>query len=205
LSKNENFSGSIAVANNPFDIFNDLYRIARAKSVLEQKGAICVSTIDEDGFPDSRFVDLKEITSEGFVFCSDYESRKGVSIASNSKIGLTVWWEHISTQIRVKGVASKVSEAQSQQYWETRSRSAQLTTWASKQSQLLDHQNSLSQQLEKYRQHYDGQCVPKPLAWGGYLIKPKHFEFLTFRDDRMHIRNVFVEEKGIWVESYLQP
>ncbi|ABE54456.1 Pyridoxamine 5'-phosphate oxidase [Shewanella denitrificans OS217] len=193
------------MTNNPFDVFKDLYQLAREKSVFKQKGAICISTIDEDGFPDSRFVDLKEIISEGFVFCTDYASKKGVSIADNSKIGLTVWWEHISTQIRVKGIASKVSEAQSQQYWDTRSRSAQLTTWASKQSQLLDNENSVNQQLEKYRQKFDGQYVPKPPTWGGYLIKPKYFEFLTFREDRMHIRNAFVEENGIWVESYLQP
>ncbi|WP_299491120.1 pyridoxamine 5'-phosphate oxidase [uncultured Shewanella sp.] len=190
---------------NPIEKFQALYKVARADSTLQQKGAICISTLDSDGFPDSRFVDLKEVTAEGFVFCTDYESNKGKSISQNNKIGLTVWWEHIETQIRIKGKVSKVNAEQSQQYWLSRSRSAQLTTWASNQSQPLSHSVSLTNNLAKYSKEFETVEVPKPPMWGGYLIRPIHFEFLTFRQDRMHIREVITLIDEQWHKSFLQP
>ncbi len=191
--------------NNPIKIFEELYQRNREVSTLKKKGAVCVSTIDSDGYPDGRFVDLKEVRNEGLVFCTDSTSSKGASLASNAKASLTVWWEHISTQIRIKGVAEKLSEEQSALYWRTRSRAAQLTTWASRQSQPIEDPASLSQRLEKYGQEFEGHDVPRYPAWDGYLIRPTHFEFLAFEESRMHIRRVFASRNDGWIEYYIQP
>jgi pyridoxamine 5'-phosphate oxidase len=190
---------------HPIGIFDELYQRNKKVSTLKQSGAICISTIDSDGYPDGRFVDLKEVRDEGLIFCTDSVSGKGLSLANNAKVSLTAWWEHIDVQIRVKGISEKLSEEQSVVYWKTRSRSAQLTTWASQQSQPIDDPASLSQRLDHFAQEFEGCDVPKYPTWSGYLIRPKYFEFLTFKESRMHIRRVFKSTDDGWMEYYIQP
>ncbi len=100
---------------------------------MQQKNAVCVSTIDEMGFPSGRFVDLKSVNDSGFVFCTYIDSVKGKEILRNPKVAMTVWWDHVGYQVRVVGVAEPIDETEADSYWTSRSRSAQLTTTAFEQ------------------------------------------------------------------------
>ena len=191
--------------NNPIEKFNDLWQQALLDSPLQQKSAVCVSTINAEGFPESRFVDLKQVDEQGFVFCTYYDSNKGQEISRNPKVSLSVWWDHIGQQVRVVGLAEQISEQAAIQFWQTRSRSAQLTTLSCEQSQPLSSESALVEQFDKTQQTFEGKEVTKPQNWGGYRIRPVSIEFLAFAESRLHIRTRFNKKNDVWTEMLLQP
>lgn len=185
--------------------FNSWWEYARQNSPLKHKAAVCISTIDPAGFPDGRFVALKEVTDRGFVFCSSFDSVKGASLSANPNIAMTIWWDHIERQIRVKGTAETVSGSDSDRYWAARSRDAQLTTWASAQSSPLEDASILQENLTRVRKDFEGVPVSRPENWGGYLIVPIAVEFLEFSDDRLHKRVLYAKVDAGWNKTILQP
>ncbi len=191
--------------NNPIEKFNDLWQQALLDSPLQQKSAVCVSTINAEGFPESRFVDLKQVDEQGFVFCTYYDSNKGQEISRNPKVSLSVWWDHIGQQVRVVGLAEKISEQAAIQFWQTRSRSAQLTTLSCEQSQPLSSESALVEQFDKTQQTFEGKGVTKPQNWGGYRIRPVSIEFLAFAESRLHLRTRFTKKNDVWTKMLLQP
>lgn len=191
--------------NNPIEKFNDLWQQALLGSPLKQKSAVCVSTINAEGFPESRFVDLKQVDEQGFVFCTYYDSNKGQEISRNPKVSLSVWWDHIGQQVRVVGLAEQISEQAAIQFWQTRSRSAQLTTLSCEQSQPLTSESALVEQFDKTQQTFEGKEVTKPQNWGGYRIRPVSIEFLAFAESRLHLRTRFTKESDVWTKMLLQP
>ncbi len=191
--------------NNPIEKFNDLWQQALLDSPLQQKSAVCVSTINAEGFPESRFVDLKQVDEQGFVFCTYYDSNKGQEISRNPKVSLSVWWDHIGQQVRVVGLAEQISEQAAIQFWQTRSRSAQLTTLSCEQSQPLSSESALVEQFDKTQQTFEGKEVTKPQNWGGYSIRPVSIEFLAFAESRLHIRTRFTKKNDVWTKMLLQP
>ena len=191
--------------NNPIEKFNDLWQQALLDSPLQQKSAVCVSTINAEGFPESRFVDLKQVDEQGFVFCTYYDSNKGQEISRNPKVSLSVWWDHIGQQVRVVGLAEQISEQAAIQFWQTRSRSAQLTTLSCEQSQPLSSESALVEQFDKTKQTLEGKEVTKPQNWGGYSIRPVSIEFLAFAESRLHIRTRFTKKNDVWTKMLLQP
>lgn len=191
--------------NNPIEKFNDLWQQALLDSPLQQKSAVCVSTINAEGFPESRFVDLKQVDEQGFVFCTYYDSNKGQEISCNPKVSLSVWWDHIGQQIRVVGLAEQISEQAAIQFWQTRSRSAQLTTLSCEQSQPLSSESALVEQFDKTQQTFEGKEVTKPENWGGYRIRPVSIEFLAFAESRLHLRTRFTKKNDVWTKMLLQP
>ncbi len=191
--------------NNPIEKFNDLWQQALLDSPLQQKSAVCVSTINAEGFPESRFVDLKQVDEQGFVFCTYYDSNKGQEISRNPKVSLSVWWDHIGQQVRVVGLAEQISEQAAIQFWQTRSRSAQLTTLGCEQSQPLTSESALVEQFDKTQQKFEGKEVTKPQNWGGYCIRPVSIEFLAFAESRLHLRTRFTKKNDVWTKMLLQP
>ncbi|MEQ3514504.1 pyridoxal 5'-phosphate synthase [Pseudoalteromonas sp. BZB3] len=191
--------------NNPIEKFNDLWQQALLDSPLQQKSAVCVSTINAEGFPESRFVDLKQVDEQGFVFCTYYDSNKGQEISRNPKVSLSVWWDHIGQQVRVVGLAEQISEQAAIQFWQTRSRSAQLTTLSCEQSQPLSSESALVEQFDKTQQTLEGKEVTKPQNWGGYRIRPVSIEFLAFAESRLHLRTRFTKKNDVWTKMLLQP
>jgi pyridoxamine 5'-phosphate oxidase len=190
---------------NPFEKFNIWWKGALINSPLSQKNAVCISTIDGNGYPSGRFVDLKAVNELGFIFCSYLNSAKGEHINENAKIALTLWWDHVGYQVRVLGVAEPISENEAITYWKTRSKEAQLTTTAFEQSKPLANEEELVAKIEHVSKQYVKSDVPKPNAWGGYLIRPQSIEFLTFRESRLHLRELYTLEEGEWKKSLLQP
>lgn len=184
--------------------FNDIWRAATLNSPLKHKNAVCISTVDEDGFPQSRFVDLKAVDPTGFTFCSAYHSDKGVQLAANPKVSLVAWWDHTGHQIRVAGQAKPISDEQADYFWAARKHQAKVATLAFEQSLPWKEQYSL-------KRHYDEALsttslpAKRPDSWGGYTIVPVSIEFLTFSDNRVHHREKYTQQGGTWQKQILQP
>lgn len=191
---------------SPLVRFKVWWKLAYVDSPLKQKNAICLSTLNTDGFPSGRFVDLKAVDEEGFTICTYLDSRKGHDIALSPKVGMTTWWDHVGYQIRITGFAKQIPETEAVKHWATRTRDAQLTTLSCKQSQVLESEEWLKHQLALVKKQYQGREIPKPEAWGGYKIKPVSIEFLAFTDTRLHKRELFeVDADGAWQMKLLQP
>ncbi len=191
--------------DNPISKFETWWQEALADSPLQQKSAVCVSTIDEHGFPTGRFVDLKSVSEDGFVFCTYFDSAKGKHIECEPKTAMTIWWDHLGYQIRIVGSAQMISATEADCFWQSRSRSAQLTTTAFEQSEALDSENDLASRFQMTSVKFADQPVPRPSNWGGYRIKPVSIEFLTFRESRLHLREFFHSKGNGWVKQLLQP
>lgn len=193
------------MTDSPITLFNRWWDEAKKDSPLKHPNPVCVSTINDDGYPSGRFVDLKAADENGFVFCTYLDSAKGTDINRNPKVALTIWWDHVGYQIRVLGKAAPLSSEKRDDYWVNRSRDAQITTSAFKQSNILTDATHLSRKFENARAIFDGIDVPRPENWGGYIIAPVSIEFLTLRDTRLHLREYFEAENGVWKKELLQP
>jgi pyridoxamine 5'-phosphate oxidase len=191
--------------NDPMALFGEWLSKARGASPLRYPSAMCVSTVDGDGVPDARFVDLKEVTPEGFVFCTQFDSRKGKALEANPHIALTFWWDHIERQVRISGKAERVATSDADRFFASRRRDAQLASWASDQSAPLDDPALLEQRLRAVTERFDGAPIPRPDSWGGYLVIADRIEFLTFKANRMHERSLFHRDAGGWRQQWLQP
>ncbi|WP_342355316.1 pyridoxal 5'-phosphate synthase [Pseudoalteromonas luteoviolacea] len=191
--------------NNPIEQFSQWWEQALIDSPLKQKSAVCVSTIDQEGFPAARFVDLKSVSNEGMVFCTYLSSQKGIEISKCNKVALTAWWDHIGYQVRVTGCATRLSDIDAEKYWKTRTRSAQITTHVCEQSQLIANPFMLREKVAEYTQSNEAEPIERPVNWGGYRIKPIRIEFLTFKEDRLHIRELYTLCNEKWNRAYLQP
>lgn len=189
---------------DPLSIFHQWWQDALVSSPLNQKSAVCISTIGSDGFPDGRFVDLKEVNQSGVVFCTSYDSKKGIDIGNDSHVAMTIWWDHVGYQIRLKGVAEKISDDSANKYWATRSRDAQLATTVLQQSQPVPTNQSVKQ-IIAIANETATEKLPRPQSWGGYLIRPVSIEFLAFKEDRLHQRTFFSNNNGAWHQQSLQP
>ncbi len=193
------------MSENPILKFKSWWQEVSATPGLLYPGAICVSTLDVNGFPSGRFVDLKAVDADGFIFCTYLDSQKGQDIKRNPKISLTAWWEGLGYQVRINGIAYPISEVVAETYWQTRSKEAQITTLSSRQSQPLLSESVLQQQFDECRQRIGDSAVPKPDNWGGYRVAPESIEFLTFRENRLHLRELFQLEGKGWQKRLLQP
>jgi pyridoxamine 5'-phosphate oxidase len=189
----------------PFETFREWYSAAQESSPLKHRGAVCVSTVDAQGMPDGRVVDLKACSEAGFVFCTRFDSAKGLALAEHPYAALTFWWDHVERQIRVVGPVQRIPDAEADRYFQERSRHAQLATWASQQSAPLDECAMLEERIRKMQVKFDGASVPRPLEWGGYRVAPIRMEFLTFRATRLHERLQFLRVGDAWIRQWLQP
>lgn len=193
------------MTENPIERFNHWWQLALEDSPLKQKSAICVSTINEQGFPDGRFVDLKQVDNDGLVFCTYLDSQKGLDIRANNKVAITVWWDHVGFQIRVTGTAIAIDEELANKFWQTRSRSAQLTTSCFQQSQPISGADEVERKFSEFSAEQQDTDINKPQNWGGYRVMPLNIEFLNFKESRLHIREKFTRVENSWQKQHLQP
>ena len=190
---------------DPIEKFMCWWREARQDSPLKQKNAVCVSTIDEDGFPQGRFVDLKHVSEDGFVFCTELSSPKGQHIKNNDKTAMTIWWDHVGYQVRIVGVAEPIATELADHYWQTRSLIAQLVTTSFSQSECYDRPEELEPRLDEASLNLKDQTIARPETWGGFCVNPKSIEFLHFAETRLHIREKYIHCDGHWLHGYIQP
>ena len=196
---------SVNTLPDPIATFNLHWRDSLRASPLKQKSAVCVSTLCADGFPNSRFVDLKLADDRGLVFCTSLDSAKARDIARNAKAGITAWWDHIGIQARFQGTCEPISDEEATVHWRSRSRDAQLTTASFHQSMPLDDPARLATTLQSTRREYADREIERPVTWGGYRLVPVHVELLEFRDDRLHVRTCYTRVGGSWKLGHLQP
>tara|TARA_B100000795_G_scaffold194471_1_gene148695 strand:- start:6144 stop:6788 length:645 start_codon:yes stop_codon:yes gene_type:complete len=193
------------VSKNPMVQFTNWFQQAEESSTVEEPNAMTLSTVDATGAPKSRVVLLKEITQEGFVFYTNYTSDKGQAIASNNKVCISFFWPVLERQIIITGEATKISEEKSIAYFNKRPRESQLGAMVSDQSAYINSREALEQKLAVLEEKYKEETIPKPEAWGGYLIRPIVLEFWQGRSSRLHDRIRYVKRDDNWAIDRLQP
>ena len=171
-----------------------------------EPNAMVLSTIDPDGAPTSRTVLCRGVSPHGITFFTDYTSQKGRALAVHPEVAVVFPWYTLHRQIKIRGTVEKVSEAESDAYFDTRPRDSRIGAWASDQSQPIDSREALEQKVAQATQQFEGvELVPRPEKWGGYLIRPRSIEFWAGRRSRLHDRVRFVKEGDGWRTERLQP
>jgi pyridoxamine 5'-phosphate oxidase len=148
---------------------------------------------------------LKGADEDGFVFFTGYESRKGADLEANPRAALLFYWDPLGRQVRIEGRVERVSSDDSDSYFATRPRSAQLAAAASRQGRLLGGRRELDARVADLERQYVGGDVPRPEHWGGYRLAPASYEFWQHRDDRLHDRLRYRRDEGRWVLERLSP
>ena len=178
---------------------------------IYEPNAFVLGTVDELNQSRSRTVLLKGVDNRGFFFATNYLSRKGEAVAANPSVSAAFGWYSMYRQVLIQGVAEKVAPAESDAYFGSRPHDSQVAAWSSHQSQPINNRAALDDQFSEALTKFDGQDVPRPEYWGGYLIIPTRIEFWKGRSNRMHDRIEFVRELDVngapteWQVQRLQP
>lgn len=167
--------------------------------------AMILSTAGRDGKPSSRTVLLKGYDNTGFVFYTNYSSRKGRQILENPHVSITFYWPELMRQIHIEGVAERVSEEQSEAYFSKRPAASQLSALASSQSDVVESREALEEQLKAVEKKFSGGKIPRPENWGGFRVNPNRIEFWQGRLNRLHDRICYEEKNQEWKISRLSP
>lgn len=190
---------------NPFRQFATWFREAEA-AVPILPNAMTLATSTREGIPSSRVVLLKSFDEDGFVFYTNYLSRKGRELDENPIATLSFYWAEQARQVRITGTASRTLRSESEAYFHTRPIDSQLGAWASNQSEVISGREVLEQRMEELLRQYEGKRIPLPPYWGGYSIAPYEFEFWQNRESRLHdrLRYRLVSDRK-WVIERLAP
>jgi len=167
--------------------------------------AMTLSTVTADTKISARIVLLRGLDQRGFVFFTNYESRKSRELIANPHAALTFYWSSLNRQVRIEGSVEKVTRQESEDYFQTRPRGSQLGAWASPQSEEVSGRHALDQMLVEIEQRFKDQPVPCPPFWGGFRVKPVMIEFWQGRENRLHDRILYTLRDGVWRISRLAP
>lgn len=190
---------------SPFAQFSRWFDEARQRQP-QMPEAMTLSTCGSDGAVSSRVVLLKGFDARGFVFFTNYSSRKGAQISENPRVSLCFFWPVLDRQVRVEGAAVKTTEEESDAYFATRPRGSQLGAWASMQSSVIPGRGDLDQRFRDMESGYRDLPVPRPPHWGGFRVIPVAIEFWQGRADRLHDRFVYrLREPKDWIIERLSP
>ena len=205
----KNYSlGSMDVADvdrNPFRLF-DAWFAQAVDAKLPEPNTMTLATVDSRGRPSARIVLIKGVDERGFMFFTNYESRKGRELADNPHASLLFYWIELERQVRIEGTVVKASPAESDQYYESRPLGSRIGAWASEQSQVIESRAVLEAREREISAKY-GEHPPRPPHWGGYRLIPDAIEFWQGRPSRLHDRLLYTRavEGGDWQLARLSP
>jgi pyridoxamine 5'-phosphate oxidase len=193
-----------AADRDPMDLFHDWFKAAGESGILLPE-SMSLATADADGAPSVRMVLLKTVDQRGFVFYTNYESRKASDLAANPRAALCFHWAILERQVRVQGTVERISAEESEAYFSSRPRGSRIGAWASRQSAELPARSELEERVRRFEKEYPGNDVPLPPFWGGYLLRPTRLEFWQGKADRLHERLVFSRDGEAWATRRLYP
>lgn len=194
----------VVMATDPFALFDKWFAEARTGEPNDPE-AMAFATADADGRPSVRIVLLRHFGRNGFGFFTNLDSRKGSELAANPYGALAIHWKSLRRQVRAEGRVEQVSDAQADAYFASRSRDSRIGSWASDQSRPLEGREVFERRVVEMQQRFEGQDVPRPPRWSGYLLIPDRIEFWSDRPHRLHERRLFVREADSWSEGLLYP
>ena len=192
-------------AESPITIFEQWFAAAEAHPAIEEANAMSIVTLGKDKFPKARVVLLKQFSTEGFVFYTNYNSEKGQAILAYPQVGISFFWPALERQVIVKGTAEKVAPAVSDAYFSSRPLGSQLGAMASMQSAVIASREVLETQLANLKAQYKEHSPKRPDHWGGFLVRPQEIEFWQGRPNRLHDRLHFTLDQGNWTAQRLSP
>ena len=190
--------------SNPIKQFEIWFKKAKKENIIEPN-AMVLSTISKNNLLNSRTVLLKNITDKGFIFFTNYESRKANDIMHNNNVSVVFLWKKIERQVIIKGKAVKITKRDSKKYFDSRPEKSKIAAWASKQSEELHNSSDLIKRFKNFENKFKNKLIPYPDFWGGYIIHPNSIEFWQGRSSRMHDRILYEKEKNKWNINRLYP
>ena len=189
---------------DPIELFGEWFEQAKESGILLPESA-SLATATRDGAPSSRMVLLKSFSADGFVFFTNYGSRKAREMDENPRAALLLHWVVLQRQVRVEGSVGRIGAEASEEYFRSRARGSQIGAWASRQSEELEDRSGLESQAQEIERRFQGQDVPFPTFWGGYRIVPERIEFWQGRLNRLHDRLLFSKAEKGWAARRLNP
>lgn len=193
------------VSTNPFQQFTEWFQEA-LDSNIKEANAMTIATVDENGKPSARIVLLKGYDEDGFMFYTNYDSKKGQELANNPNIAVVFLWKDLERQIRIEGIAKKMPVQKSLDYFQSRPKGSQIGAWASPQSSVIESRGVLEENVENLKAKYSkAENLPIPPNWGGYQIAPNLIEFWQGRSSRLHDRICYTLEGNEWKIDRLAP
>ena len=193
------------VSKNPLQLFQKWFFEAEESDAIDEANAMSLTTLGDDGFPRARVVLLKDFSEEGFVFFTNYNSKKGKSMLKHSKVGLSFYWPSLERQIIIKGEAEKLSAEKSNQYFDSRPRGSQLGAHVSPQSEVIPDRKFLEDLQSSLEKRFKNIKIPRPDHWGGILVRPFEIEFWQGRPNRLHDRICYYFDGIEWKSKRLAP
>ena len=194
-----------SVATTPYEQFGSWWQEVIAAQV-DEANAMTLATASADGFPSARIVLLKDFSEKGFSFFTNYESYKGKQLEENPKACLVFFWKELERQVRITGLVEKLSEDESNKYYQSRPEASRIGAWTSPQSQVIENREWLDDHFNKMVNELEGTDIKKPPYWGGYIVKPVIVEFWQGRPGRLHDRIQYsLQSDGNWKIERLAP
>lgn len=189
---------------DPVIQFETWFREA-VEAKVNDPNAMTLATATPEGKPSARIVLMRNFGTEGFVFYTNYTSRKGEEILKNPYASLLFFWPELERQVRIEGTLTKQTAEESDMYFNSRPRESKLGAWTSEQSKIIKNREALIEEYEKYSKKYPNENVPRPPYWGGYILKPTAIEFWQGRPSRLHDRLWYTMENDQWKIERLAP
>ena len=190
---------------NPIDLFKKWFAVAE-KSEINDPNALSVATSNKDGIPSVRMVLLKGLSEKGFVFYTNFNSKKGKDLKENPQASMCFHWKSLRRQVRISGKAVQIEDKEADQYYNSRAYESRIGAWASSQSQVMKNRNEFLDKIKFYEKKYPNQNdVPRPPHWSGWRVEPDNIEFWLEIKNRIHERMNYKKNNDKWTREILYP